>query len=78
MLDGQHTGLKLAPHQQRMLTEQRELAQRAADLTTVLADPDRIKKLAIAPAEVARMRRQLAAMEQYDRALLERIEAWGA
>jgi hypothetical protein len=66
--------MPLAPHQQRVVAEQAELAERLTKLCafTVSEPFDALGK-----AERKRLRRQVIAMELYDAVLLERIEAFG-
>jgi hypothetical protein len=66
--------LKLEPHQQRMVEEQKQLAERIQGLVRFVNGPQWGQ---IARVERDRMRDQLAAMEAYHAALLARIEAWG-
>lgn len=66
--------MTLQSHQQRVVDEQRELAGRMDKLTGFIGGP---KWNAVTRAERSRLVRQLSAMEQYDRVLLERIGAFG-
>jgi hypothetical protein len=65
--------MNLQPHQQRVVDEQRELAVLIDELTASNTS-DAFKVLP--EAERSRRARQLYHMEQYDRALLERIVAF--
>jgi hypothetical protein len=67
--------MTLQAHQQRVVAEQQELAERVGRLTAFIADA---KFKAIPFAEQARLRRQLIAMEHYDAVLLERIAAFAS
>jgi hypothetical protein len=64
----------LQPHQQRVVAEQQELAERIEKLTAFIAAP-RFPEI-VPRAEQERLRRQRAAMEAYDAVLLERIAAF--
>jgi hypothetical protein len=63
----------MAPHQQRVVDEQKELAGRIERLTSFTTGP---VFAGLPEAERSRLSRQLYHMEQYDRALLERIGAF--
>lgn len=60
-------------HQQRVVDEQHELADRINKLSTFLVG-ETFK--ALGNAEQSRLRRQRTAMEAYDQVLLERIAAF--
>jgi hypothetical protein len=67
--------VSLQPHQQRVVAEQKDLADKIAKLTTFT---NGAMWGQITLAERQRLRRQLTAMEQYDAVLLERIGAFEA
>ncbi len=64
----------MAPHQQRVVDEQLELAGRIEKLNAFIGGSAIFQ--AQGGAEQQRLRRQLNAMEQYDAVLLERIAAF--
>jgi hypothetical protein len=66
--------MALKPHQERVVAEQIELADKIAKLTAFINGPRWGTETS--PPERSRLRRQLAVMEQYDAILLERIGAF--
>jgi hypothetical protein len=68
--------MALQPHQQRVVDEQTQLADKIAKLTAFINGPK--WGTDVSPPERSRLRRQLAVMEQYDAILLERIGAFSA
>jgi hypothetical protein len=62
----------MAPYQERVIEEEKQLAERFDKLSTFLWGPG----LRIDAFEQGRLRRQLVAMRQYRDVLRERIEAF--
>ena len=65
--------MQLKPHQERVITEQKELAEKLEKLTAFTFTPT-FKQLAVAEQE--RLNRQHSIMEQYVNVLGERITAF--
>ena len=66
---------KLAPHQERVLTEKKDLDTKIQKLQEFLLSE---KIVEVDHLEADRMQRQLDAMNGYSRVLDERIAAWSA